>query len=441
MRAIQIENSEMESEPEMNSTKVNKDMAVTQVLPPQPKKGSRLRLFGTLFVGFLIMAGVGAWFWINAQGHEETDDAYVDGHLSVVSSRISGNVTKVLVEDNQNVAANQVLVTLDPRDYNIEVQQLEHSLESKRHSAAAAQAKIGQSSLSAVGQSAQAEGDVNATKADVETARAALFQAMAQVKQSRSKIKELEAAVQFAKSDFSRYEFAYQNKAVTKQQYDRAQQNIDMAEAQLQQGHDSLLQSLKQEAQAKSSILQAEGKLQKSHGTVTTAVAAGKQSLIDKEEFASAQSELLRQQAMLDKAKLNLSYCQIVAPVAGRVGKKSVEIGQRIEPGQALMSIVQPDMWVSANFKETQMSKMKKGQRAEVKIDAFPDVAFKGYVDSFSPASGAKFSILPPDNASGNFTKVVQRIPVKIVFDQKEAAAFSDRLAPGMSCVVTVFFK
>ncbi|MBX9725358.1 MAG: HlyD family secretion protein, partial [Candidatus Obscuribacterales bacterium] len=294
---------------------------------------------------------------------------------------------------------------------------------------------------SAVGQNAQAQGDVNATKADVETARAAQFQAMAQVKQARSKIKELEAAVQFAKSDFSRYEFAFQNKAVTKQQYDRAQQNIDMAEAQLQQGHDSLLQSLKQEAQAKSSILQAEGKLQKSHGTVTTAVAAGQQSLIDKEEFASAQSELMKQQAMLDKAKLNLSYCQIVAPVAGRIGKKSVEIGQRIEPGQALMSIVQPDMWVSANFKETQMSKMKKGQRAEVKIDAFPDLSFKGYVDSFSPASGAKFSILPPDNASGNFTKVVQRIPVKIVFDKKEAAAFSDRLAPGMSCVVNVFFK
>jgi membrane fusion protein (multidrug efflux system) len=406
------------------------------------EKGShKAKVFVVIAFCFLLLGAAGFAWWTYAQGHEETDDAYVDAHISVVSSRVSGNVTRVLVDDNQRVQANQLLVELDPKDYQVEVDQLRASLVGNEHQAAAAKAKIGQSSLSAQGQSAQASGDVNATEADIESARAALSQMEAAVKRARAHVAELQAGLQYAKTDFERYETAWQNKAVTKQAYDRAKQNIDVAEAQLRQGQEELAQTSKQESQAKANIAQAIGRLQKSHGTVTSAAAAAQQELVDKEQYESAKSAVDRQKAQLEKAMLNLSYCQIVAPISGRIGKKSVEVGQRIEPGQALMAVVQDNLWVTANFKETQLAKMKAGQRVEVRIDSFPDKVFAGRVDSFSPASGAKFSVLPPDNASGNFTKVVQRIPVKILLDKEKLGDYAQRISPGMSCVVTVIFK
>ncbi len=145
--------------------------------------------------------------------------------------------------------------------------------------------------------------------------------------------------------------------------------------------------------------------------------------------------------AQLDEALLRLSYCSINAPVAGRIGRKNVEVGQSVQVGQSLMAIVQDDMWVTANFKETQLSKMRIGQKAEIRIDSFPGKTFVGRISSLSPASGAKFSVLPPDNATGNFTKVVQRLPVKIEFDRKTLADYAQRISPGMSCVTTIDFK
>ncbi len=268
-----------------------------------------------------------------------------------------------------------------------------------------------------------------------------LQQAQAQEQQAKAKITELEAQVNYAKSDFKRYEYAYKNKAVTQQQYDHARQNIDVAEAQLLEGRDSVAQANKAVAHAQSQIAESTGKLRKSEGAVTSAKAATQQEQIDRSQYASTMSDVSRTKSQLEQAMLNLSYCKIIAPIDGRIGRRSVEVGQRVEPGQALMSVVQPDMWITANYKETQLGQMKIGQPVEVTIDSFPGKKFKGRVDSFSPASGAKFSMLPPDNATGNFTKVVQRVPVKITFKRESLGDFANRLAPGMSCETSVLVK
>ncbi len=402
-----------------------------------PARGKKRKVFGFIFIGFAVAALVGFFWYLWAHGREETDDAYVDGHISTISSRVSGTVMKVFVRDNQDVKAGDLLVSLDPRDNQVEVDQLKAGLEEAQFQAAAAQSKIGQSSLSAKGQTTQASGSISSTQADIESARAQLMQAQEQVKQSRAKVAEQEAQLRFSKSDFERYELAFKNRAVTKQHYDQAKQSIDMSAAQVAEAQHALMQATKQEEQARAAIAQAQGRLQTSQGSVTSAEAASKQEAIDREQYKSALSAVERSKAELEKAKLNLSYCNIVAPIDGRIGRKTVEVGQRIEPGQALMSVVRDDVWVTANFKETQLGRMRIGQPADIEIDSFPGHKFRGKIDSFSPASGAKFSILPPDNASGNFTKVVQRIPVKILFDDN-AGDFKQRIAPGMSCVVTV---
>jgi membrane fusion protein (multidrug efflux system) len=254
-------------------------------------------------------------------------------------------------------------------------------------------------------------------------------------------VKEQAAQLEFARTDFDRYKKVYEDRAVTKQQFDKARQSMDVTAEQLQQAKDTLEERRKEELMANSNVDQAIGRLKKSQGSLTTARATEHQSSIDTEQYAGALSALKRDEASLKMAQLQLSYTKITAPIKGRIGKKSVEIGQRVEPGQALMSLVQDDCWITANFKETQVGRMHAGQPVEFTVDAFGDHKFKASVESLSPASGAKFSMLPPDNASGNFTKVVQRIPVRLKIDRESLTDFQERLAPGMSCVVTVFTK
>lgn len=405
---------------------------------PAPRRGKRrLMIPGAILLCVLAAASV-IW-WHFASMREETDDAYIDGHISNISSRIAGTVTSVKVEENQRVHLGQLLVELDPRDYEVVVEQNQAALERDLHEANAAKSKIGQSSLSALGKTTEAAGDINAMEADIASARAALLQAQDKVRQAESRVKEQQAQLEFAKTDFDRYKMVYENHAVTKQQYDKARQSMDVYAAQLRQAQDSLEERRKEELVAKANIDQAIGHWNKSRGSLTTAKASEHQAHIDSEQYASALAAIKKDEAALKQSQLQLSYTRITAPVDGKIGRKSVEIGQRVEPGQALMSLVQDDYWITANFKETQVGKMRVGQPVEVSIDAFGDRKFKAVVESVSPASGAKFSMLPPDNATGNFTKVVQRIPIRIRLDKRDLSALRERLAPGMSCIVTVF--
>ena len=412
--------------------------SISEAAPsPPPRKINKVGL--TAGVLTIVLVILGALWWQYAQGREETDDAYVEGHITYISSKISGTVSNVLIDEHQRIKKGEILVQLDPADQQVEVHEAAASLAQAKHQAAAAKSKIEQSSLSAQGETAQANGAINAVQAEIITAKAAVLQAGDQVRQSRGRLKELVAQEEFARTDFQRYKTVYESHAVTKQQYDKAQQTLQMQIAQREQAEESLRQSQKQELQAQSKVEEAMGHLQKSKGTFTSAQAIVSQQRMDEDQYKGALSGISRYQATLNQAKLQLSYTKLFAPVNGRIAKKSVEIGQRVEPGQTLISIVQDKSWIMANYKETQVGRMRIGQEAEIKIDAFPGRAFKGTVNSLSPASGAKFSMLPAENASGNFTKIVQRIPVKIVFDEQSLGDYRSKIGPGMSCLVTVF--
>ena len=407
---------------------------------PQAKRGRKV-YFVVFGVILLLSAAIGVFWWIYAQGREETDDSYVDGHITSISSRVVGTVAEVLVEDNQVVNANQPLVRLDPRDYQVSVDKLLAAMKGAERKMSASQRRVTQSDLSAKGQATQATGNINSSEADVERAKAAFLAAQAEEHQAASHVKEQEAQVAFAHGDYERYKIVYANRAVTKQQFDRALQSVEVQEAQLKEAQDALNHAQRQVLQAQAEIKAATARQLTSQGQYTSAVAAGKQTDIDKEQYRESVTDIDQAKSDLEEARLKLSYTKIDAPVAGKVGRKSVEVGQKVEAGQSLMAIVQPNPWVTANFKETQLTKMKVGQEAEIKIDSFPGRTFRGHVDSLSPASGAKFSLLPPDNATGNFTKVVQRIPVKIVFDKGSLGEYESRISPGMSCSTTVTFK
>jgi len=408
--------------------------------PPKSELPSKRRqVFTRLGLLGLLMVAAGFAFWFFTQGREETDDAYIDGHISSMSSRVTGTILRVLVDDNQLVKPGQLLVELDPNDYQVKVDQAKAALEQAKHTARAAQSKITLSSISSRGQTAQASGDLNSGEAQIASAKLALIQAEAETRQQQSKIEELSAQAKFAASDLERYRTTYEQRVVTKQQFDKAKNAYDVAVAQLNEAQHGLTAVQHKEAQYESQIKEAQGRMERSQGSMTSAQATTHQQEIDRESFESDLASVQKAEADLREANLNLSYTKIVAPVSGRVGRKAAEVGQRIDVGQNLMAIVQDNPWVTANFKETQVGKMRPGQRVDVKIDTFGDKTFKGTIDSVAPASGAKFSMLPPDNATGNFTKIVQRVPVKVVLDKNSIAPVQSELSPGMSCITTVF--
>jgi membrane fusion protein (multidrug efflux system) len=335
-----------------------------------------------VIAGLIALAalGAGARMWYRAHHYVETENAYVAGHVHPVSSRISGVVTKVLVEDNQLVKAGDVIAELDPFDQQVKVEQIQAQI-----------ASVQQQILQADAQVAQVNAQASAAAAQV---------AQAQANQLR------------ASQDAERYGQLYtaQMKAVSKAELDAANAARASASADVTARKDSA------EA-AKAQI-----------GSATAS-----------REVLKAQVKVL--QVQLKDAQQQLAYNRIVAPVDGRVGKRNLEVGQRVQPGQQLLALVQDNVWVTANFKETQLADMKVGQEVSLTIDALPGKELLGRVDSFSPASGAQFALLPADNATGNFTKIVQRVPVKITFKPEDLKAYEGRLVPGMSAVAEVSIK
>lgn len=317
---------------------------------PRAPHGRRQAKLGGATLAVLLALGYGGYQWWNyTRTWVTTDNAYVAGHIHTVSTRIAGNVTEVLVSENQGVAAGAVLARLDANDLNVAR----------------------------------------------DKALAALAEAEAQVAQARAQVTRDEALAHKAQLDFDRAErlFREANSAISKQEFDTAKAGLDSARASL-------------------------------NATKAAVVAA--------------EAQVKAATAQLADVKLQLSYTEIVAPAAGRIGRKNVEVGNRVQPGQALLAVVQPTVWVTANFKETQLNRLRAGQPVTLTVDSFAGHEFTGRVESISPASGAQFALLPPDNATGNFTKIVQRVPVKIVFDEASVKDFAGRISPGMSVVVKV---
>jgi len=423
----------------------------TQPKSPPPEAGKetsqskRKKPKGLILAGLgvtSLVAGVfGFHWWQYASTHEETDDAYVAGNVHPISSRISGTISEVLVNDNQQVQTGYLLVKLDPRDNQIQVQQAEAALEAALRQANAARTNINLASANAAGNTQQAQGNVSSSSAAIATAEAAVKQAQAGIPAAQAAVAQADANLQKAQADYNRYNTLYQEGVVSRQQLDTAKATYYADLAQKNSAIQGVVQAQAALTQAQENVTKAKAQLTASKGGLQQARATSFQPQVNRSQYKAAQAAIAQAQANLNNALLQLSYTNIYAPTQGRVGNKTVQVGQRLQPGTPLMSIVENDYWVVANYKETQLERMHPGEQVEVKIDAFPHHPFIGRVDSFSPGSGATFALLPSDNATGNFTKIVQRVPVKIVFDPTSIQGYESRITPGMSAVVSVELK
>ncbi|WP_051248531.1 HlyD family secretion protein [Inquilinus limosus] len=331
-------------------------------------------------LGVVVLAGA-AWFgwnwWTVGRFLESTDDAYVKADSTIIAPKVSGYIAEVLVQDNQAVTAGQPLARIDDRDYAVALD--------------------------------RAKADVLAAQADVANAEAAIQQQAAAIDQARATVGVDQAAVTFAQQQFDRY----------------------TALAKTGNG------SVQQAQQVTSNLQSATATLQRDQAAVT---AAEKQLDVLRAQLEKAKAALAADQAAQRQAELNLGYTTITAPVAGTIGNRSLRVGQYVQAGTQLMAVVPlAETYVVANFKETQLTDVHLGQPVDISVDTYPDAEIHGHVDSLSPASGQEFALLPPDNATGNFTKIVQRIPVKIVLDRDEPLA--GQLRPGMSVIATIDTK
>jgi len=391
----------------------------------------RVRLLGNpraklaLFFAIAVLLAAGVLLWRYFGSYESTDDAQIDGHINSVSARVGGHVVKLNVEDNQYVEKGAVLVEIDPADYEVAVARARAEYADAQAQAAAAGINVPLTNVSTSSQLAAAQAGVANAKAGIAAARQQLAAARAQVA-------EAEANNVKAQNDLARYKQLIEKQEISQQQYDQAVAAAKAGAASLEAVRAAADAAAAQVEQAQSKLLQANADLRTAQTAPQTVEATRSRAL-------SAQANANRKQAELQQAELNLQYTKIIAPVSGVVSDRTVEVGQNVQPGQEMMKIIPlEDIWVTANFKETQLRNIKPGQAAEIAVDA-NGKKYKGHVDSIAGASGARFSLLPPENATGNYVKVVQRIPVKIVFEPGETKAHN--LRPGMSVVPKVWTR
>ncbi len=364
-----------------------------------------------LILGLIAVIAVVALVWHHYATRESTDDAQIDGHIAPVSARIAGTVLRVQVDDNQFVERGTVLVELDPKDYQVALDKAKADLAEAESQAAAAHTGVPVASVN--------------TASALATARANLAAAEEEADGAQAQLRRAQADWTKAKADVDRYSALYQKQEISRQQYDTAEAAEQMTRASVES--------------ARAGVSAAQSRVVQAGEQVKSAQTAPQQVRITQEQAGSASAKVEQKRAAVQQAELALQYTTVVAPVSGIVSKRNVEPGQVVQPGQPLVSIVNlEDLWTTANFKETQLKNMKVGQRATIKVDAY-DTEYKGHVDSIGGATGARFSLLPPENATGNYVKVVQRVPVKIVFEKGQDV--EHKLRPGMSVVPTVLTK
>ena len=380
--------------------------------------------WGLIFAALILVVG-GFFLWRYFSSYESTDDAQIDGHINSVSARVSGHVIKLNVEDNQYVEKGTVLVEIDPVDYEVAVERARADYADAQAQAAAAGINVPVTDVSTSSQVSSAQANVSNTHSGIAAARQQFDAAKAQVA-------EAEANNAKAQSDLIRYKQLIDKQEISQQQY-------DVAVAAAKSGAANVEAARSAAAAAAAQIEQAQSKQAQAEADLRTAQTAPQTMRATRARALSAQASADRKRADLRQAELNLEYTKIVAPVTGIVTNRTVEVGQNVQVGAEMMKIIPlEDLWVTANFKETQLREMKPGQRSSIKVDA-NGKTYKGHVDSIAGASGARFSLLPPENATGNYVKVVQRIPVKIVFEPGETKGHE--LRPGMSVTPKVWIR
>jgi membrane fusion protein, multidrug efflux system len=405
--------------------------------PEPPKRGNKLIKLGV--PALILLLAVGGYFWLHGRNRETTDDAQVDGHIAPISAKVSGGVAQVPVKIQQHVEAGQVLVKLDPRDYQARVDQAKAALAVAEAQAHAAQAGVPLARATTASGTTGAAAQVAAAQAEYQRAQVGQQQAQTSgIAAAQANVAEAEANNQRAQADLARMRPLIAKQEISQQQFDAYVAAANVAAAQLRAAQEQLngaRQSAQNAAAASQSAL---ARVNEARAGLQQSRAGQQQVNVTAAQAQSATAGIQQAKANLAAAELELSYTTIVAPIAGVVSAKSVEPGQIVQPGQGLMTVVPlNDVWVTANFKETQLKDVRPGQRAEVRVDMYGE-SIPGRVESISGATGGRMSLLPPENATGNFVKVVQRIPVKIVFDRLPEGVV---LRPGMNVDATIFTK
>jgi membrane fusion protein (multidrug efflux system) len=370
----------------------------------------------------LVVGGVFLWRYLSS--YESTDDAQVDAHLYPVSARISGYVVKVNVDDNQYVQKGTVLVEIDPKDYEVAVAQAQANLASAEATAQSLNITVPITSVSTSSQ-------LKFSASDVENSNAGIIAAEKQLTAAHAQLEQAEANDVRAQDDLRRYKMLVDKGEVAAQVYDQAVAAAKASTA-------SVAAARANEGAVQQSVQQARSRLVQSEANRQSAETGPQQVSSSQARARAATADVQQKRAALEQAQLNLAYAKIVAPVSGEVNK-TVVVGLNVQPGQQLLSVVPLDeIWITANFKETQLRHMRVGQKAEIHVDS-SGRTFKGHVDSIAGATGPLFSLLPPENATGNYVKIVQRIPVKIVLEAGENR--DHQLRPGMNVVPDVYLQ
>ncbi len=383
----------------------------------------RFRLFLIMFAIVLLVTGFFLWRYFAS--YESTDDAQIDGHLNSVSARITGHVAKLLVNDNQYVEAGTPLLQIDPADYQVALDQSKADYQDAVAAARGAQVNVPITSVNTGSQ-------ISSAQAGVENARAGIATAKQQFDAAKAQVAQAEANNVKAQSDLVRYKLLVDKQEISRQQYDQA---VAAAQA----GAATVDAARASASAAEHQIAQAQSKLDSAIADLRSAQTGPQQTEIIQARADSAVAQAAAKKAALEQAQLNLQYTTVTAPVSGVVTNRTVEVGQNVSIGQEMMKIVNlDDIWVTANFKETQLKQMQPGQRVSIHVDTNGQ-DYNGRVQSIAGASGAISSLLPPENATGNYVKVVQRVPVKITFDPGETREHV--LRPGMSVVPKVWLK
>ncbi len=437
--AEQLERKEiMEQAP----IEVDKHQQGESELKPRSSLHQSPLMKGVLLLMLVALILGGIWYWRYSLIRESTDDAQIDGHLHPVSARVGGTVLRLLVQDNQYVQAGTVLVQLDPKDYEVALDKARANLAETEASLHVSRIEIPITSTTTSSQLSGAEAGVGEVDAAIAAAKRSVAAARARLDSMQAKAQEAKANYVRAARDLDRMKALVAKEEISQQQYDLAvasaesyRAQVDSAQSQVREAEAGIRVAESQVAQQQARLVQAQTAV-KSAGTAPELVA------VTRARAESTAARVQQMKAAVEQAELNLRYTTVHAPASGVISQRSVEVGQVVQPSQPLLAVVPLDLdniWVTANFKETQLKNMRPGQTVIVSVDALGSREFKGHVDSIAAATGARASLLPPENATGNFVKVVQRIPVKIVFEKDQDPGH--QLRPGMSVVPTVLTK
>jgi membrane fusion protein (multidrug efflux system) len=434
---------------------------------PRPLYKRPLFLIGAAVV-LLLALFVGGRYWLYARSHETTDDAFIDGHIIQVSPKVSGYVAKVYVVDNQTVKSGDLIAELDSRDFEAKLDQAKAALDAglAQQKQARTQVTLTRATTRANVQQAaagvqQARSNVSGARAGAASERSRITQstagtsaAEANLRQAQADVLAAQAEATRANADVQRYQTLFEKDEISRQRLDQAiaeartanaqvdvaREKASAAQAQINQARAATSAQAATAQRAEAQVGAARGQVNEALGRLAQANTAPQQVAVSEAQATSAGANIEQLQAAVAQAELELSYTKIYAPEAGRVTHKAVEIGALVQIGQPLLAVVPGDVWVTANFKESQIGDIKPGQPVEVSVDAYPGKVFNAHVDSIQAGTGARFSLLPPENATGSYVKVVQRLPVKIVFEPNQIDS-QHILAPGMSAVPQVKVK